>query len=268
MELENSFSVEVPIDRAWEVLTDVPAIAPCLPGAKLTEVDGDDYKGTVKVKVGPIVAEYKGTATFVETDEAARRIVLRAEGRETRGQGNASATITAVLNPDGDTTKVTVHTDMSITGKAAQFGRGVMAEVSAKLMKQFSDNLAETVLGDKAEPGAAAGVGEKAGSAAAAASAAGSSAAGLSAGASSAAGSTPGSPSTAAGSSTGSSSSTQTGWPASGSQPVPPAVSGEPEPIDLLEVAGGATAKRVVPAVVGVVLILLLVRMLIRRRRS
>jgi carbon monoxide dehydrogenase subunit G len=235
MELENSFSVEVPIEQAWEVLTDVPRIAPCLPGAKLTEVDGDDYKGIVKVKVGPIVAQYKGAATFVETDEQAHRIVLRAEGRETRGQGNATATITAVLTPDGDNTQVKVHTDMSITGKAAQFSRGVMAEVSSKLMKQFSDNLAATVLGAGAETAKA-----------------------------SVAASTTGSSATSADPSTG----TRTSGPTGGAEPHVPGTPGEPEPIDLLGVAGGATAKRVVPAVVATVLVLLLVRMLLRRRRS
>lgn len=243
MELENSFSVEVPIERAWKVLTDVPMIAPCLPGAKLTEVDGDEYKGIVKVKVGPIVAQYKGAATFVETDEQARRIVLRAEGRETRGQGNATATITAVLIPEGANTQVTVHTDMSITGKAAQFSRGVMAEVSAKLMKQFADNLAATVLGEKAEVGAGSGAGDIGTSGSA---------------------SPTGSSSSAASSSTG----TRTSGPTGGAEPHVPGTPGEPEPIDLLGVAGGATAKRLIPAAVAAILVVLVVRILLRRRRS
>ena len=107
MELTNDFRVGVPVERAWEVLTDVELIAPCMPGAQLQEVEGDEYRGIVKVKVGPVTAQYKGAARFVEKDEAARRIVLRAEGRETRGQGNAAATITAQLQPDGDGTAVT-----------------------------------------------------------------------------------------------------------------------------------------------------------------
>ena len=148
MELTNEFTVDVPVDRAWEVLTDVPTIAPCLPGAQLQEVEGDEYRGIVKVKVGPITAQYKGAATFVETDQEAGRVVLRAEGRETRGQGNANALITAELQPDGDATRVTVATDLTVTGKVAQFGRGVMAEVSAKLMDQFADNLRATVLAE------------------------------------------------------------------------------------------------------------------------
>ena len=104
MELTNEFRVGVPVERAWEVLTDVERIAPCMPGAQLQEIEGDEYRGVVKVKVGPITAQYKGAARFVERDEAAHRAVLRAEGRETRGQGNANATITAQLDPDGDGT--------------------------------------------------------------------------------------------------------------------------------------------------------------------
>ena len=129
MELSNEFTVDVPVDRAWEVLTDLPAIAPCLPGAQLQEVEGDEYRGVVKVKVGPITAQYKGAATFVETDRPAGRVVLRADGRDTRGQGTATALITAVLHPDGGGTRVSVQTDLTVTGKVAQFGRGVMAEV-------------------------------------------------------------------------------------------------------------------------------------------
>jgi carbon monoxide dehydrogenase subunit G len=139
MELNNEFTVGVPVDEAWKVLTDVERIAPCLPGAELQEVEGDEYRGVVKIKVGPITAQYKGTARFQEKDDANHKAVLRAEGRDTRGQGNASATITATLVPEGaDATKVTVATDLTITGKVAQFGRGVLADVSAKLMDQFA----------------------------------------------------------------------------------------------------------------------------------
>lgn len=152
MELTNEFRVGVPIDQAWAVLTDVERIAPCMPGAQLQEIEGDEYRGLVKVKVGPITAQYKGSATFVERDEPGRA-VLRAEGRETRGQGGASATITAALTPDGDGTKVVVTTDLTVSGKVAQFGRGVLADVSAKLLGQFVDCLESTVLaGDTAAP--------------------------------------------------------------------------------------------------------------------
>jgi uncharacterized protein len=146
MELTNDFRVGVPIEQAWEVLTDVERIAPCMPGAQLQEVEGDEYRGIVKVKVGPITAQYKGTATFAERDDAAHRAVLTAEGRETRGQGNASATVTATLTPDGDGTQVTVVTDLTVTGRVAQFGRGVLADVSAKLLGQFVDCLETSVL--------------------------------------------------------------------------------------------------------------------------
>ncbi|MEW6470742.1 MAG: SRPBCC family protein [Actinomycetota bacterium] len=146
MELTNEFVVGVEIDEAWAVLTDVERIAPCMPGAELQEVAGDDYRGIVKVKVGPIVAQYKGTATFVERDETGHRAVLRAEGRDTRGQGNANATITAILIPEGGGTRVKVMTELTVTGRAAQFGRGVLADVSNKLIDQFVQRLESDVL--------------------------------------------------------------------------------------------------------------------------
>jgi carbon monoxide dehydrogenase subunit G len=148
MELTNEFRVGIPVERAWNVLTDVERIAPCMPGAQLEEIEGDEYRGVVKIKVGPITAQYKGKATFVEKDDAGHRAVLRAEGRETRGQGNAAATITALLVPEGDSTRVTVNTDLTVTGKVAQFGRGVLADVSAKLLNQFVECLETTVLAD------------------------------------------------------------------------------------------------------------------------
>src|SRR3954451_14540629 len=150
MELSHEFRVGVPKHEAWTLLTDVERIAPCMPGAELQEIEGDEYRGVVKVKVGPITAQYKGKATFLELDEQGGRAVLRAEGRDTRGQGNANATITALLIADGDGTKVTVTTDLTVTGRVAQFGRGVLAEVSGKLLEQFTDCLEDKVL---ASPG-------------------------------------------------------------------------------------------------------------------
>lgn len=155
MELTNEFTVDVGIEDAWAILTDVERIAPCMPGAQLQEVEGDEYRGVVRVKVGPITAEYKGKATFVELDPVAHKAVLRAEGRETRGQGNASAIITASLEPAGSATRVQVATDLTISGRVAQFGRGVMADVTAKLLGQFVDSLESTVVaGLHAGPGA------------------------------------------------------------------------------------------------------------------
>ena len=144
MKIEDQFRVDVPIDEAWSVLLDVERIAPCMPGAQLQEVEGDEYRGIVKVKVGPITAQYKGAARIVEADEAARRIVLKGEGRDTRGQGNASATITVLLAPDGAGTQVARRHRPHVTGKVAQFGRGVMADVSAKLLGQFVAYLEST----------------------------------------------------------------------------------------------------------------------------
>ena len=146
MKLENEFRVDVPVADAWRVLLDVERIAPCLPGAQLQEVEGDEYRGIVKVKVGPITAQYKGVARITESDDVNHRAVIRAEGRDTRGQGNASATATAVLQPDGDGTRVSIDSEVTITGKVAQFGRGVIADVSGKLLDQFVACLERDVL--------------------------------------------------------------------------------------------------------------------------
>ncbi|HXY93970.1 MAG TPA: SRPBCC family protein [Acidimicrobiia bacterium] len=227
MKIEDEFRVDVPVEEAWKVLLDVERIAPCMPGAQLQEIEGDEYRGIVKVKVGPITAQYKGAARIVEADEGAHKLVLKAEGRDTRGQGNASATVTATLTPDGSATVVHIDTDLNITGKVAQFGRGVMADVSSKLLGQFADNLERDVLsGDGA-----------------------SAAAGVSAGAAS---STPATESTAA-------------EPASttGARTID---APEAEPVDLLDTAGNAVAKRVIPIVIAIVALLTL-RSLRRRRK-
>lgn len=142
MDLHHEFVVEVPIAEAWATLTDVERIAPCLPGAQLTEVEGDVYRGQVKVKVGPILAQFKGQASFSSLDEAARVAVLKAEGRDTTGKGNAAATITARLTELTPTsTQCVVDTDLAISGKVAQFGRGALADVSDRLLAQFVENL-------------------------------------------------------------------------------------------------------------------------------
>jgi carbon monoxide dehydrogenase subunit G len=145
MQLEHEFTVPVPVDRAWEVLLDVETIAPCMPGASVDTVDGDSFTGNVKVKVGPITVAYAGKASFLEKDATAHRAVVEAKGRETRGSGTAAATVTARMTDEGGSTRVNVLTDLAITGKPAQFGRGVMNDVGNKLIGQFADCLATTI---------------------------------------------------------------------------------------------------------------------------
>ena len=156
MELEHSFTVPVPVDRAWDVLLDVERVAPCMPGATLDSVDGDDITGKIKVKVGPISMTYAGKASFTERNREAGVVTLEASGKETRGAGTASASVRSELTGDGDQTHVTVLTNLNVTGKPAQFGRGVMNEVSGKLIGIFADNLAKMIAaGDSGAPAAA-----------------------------------------------------------------------------------------------------------------
>jgi len=146
MDLNHNFTVEVPVEDAWRILTNVERIAPCLPGAQLQEIEGDVYRGAVKVKVGPIQAQFKGQASFVEFDEVAHKVVLKGEGRDIGGKGNASALITAELTAlSATSTSVTVNTDLSVTGRVAQFGRGARADISDKLLAQFVVNLNEMI---------------------------------------------------------------------------------------------------------------------------
>ena len=288
MDLTNEFRVGVPVERAWEVLTDVERIAPCMPGAQLQEIEGDEYRGIVKVKVGPITAQYKGAARFVEQDEAGHRAVLRAEGRETRGQGNANATITAQLEPDGDGTKISVMTDLTITGRVAQFGRGVLADVSAKLLGQFADCLQTQLLAGE-ESGATAGGdgGDATGGAGggSSASAPSASAAGgprdiASEGAAATLQDVPqgatwpgqaapsGPTAKTAEAATASSGDADRARANGTSGPSIRVVdSAEPEPVDLLEAAGAPVAKRVAPAVIALTILWLLSIFLRRRRR-
>jgi uncharacterized protein len=157
MDLNHAFTVEVPVEDAWRILTNVERIAPCLPGAQLQEIEGDVYRGAVKVKVGPIQAQFKGQASFVEFDEIAHKVVLKGEGRDIGGKGNASALITAELTALTETsTSVTVNTDLSVTGKVAQFGRGAMADISDKLLAQFVVNLNEMIAASDTTPAEAA----------------------------------------------------------------------------------------------------------------
>jgi carbon monoxide dehydrogenase subunit G len=163
MEMEHSFTVPLPEERAWEVLLDVERVAPCMPGASLDSVDGDEIKGRIKVKVGPIAMTYAGTARFTEKDPGAHVIKLEASGKETRGAGTASATVRSVLDGKNGETQVTVHTTLNVTGRPAQFGRGVMAEVGGKLIGIFASNLADMLTADQQRPSEADDGGEDAG---------------------------------------------------------------------------------------------------------
>jgi uncharacterized protein len=147
MKLENQLTVPASVDEAWNVLLDVERVAPCLPGASIDGSDGDSYQGTMKVKIGPISSTYKGTIEITEADESAHRAVMRAKARDDKGRGGAEATITSTMDETDEGTRVTVETDLRVTGPPAQFGRGVMQEVSAKMMDRFADCLAEQMGG-------------------------------------------------------------------------------------------------------------------------
>src|SRR5699024_8733688 len=169
MELTHRFTVPASIDETWKLLNDLHEVGECFPGADVDSVDGDDFSGTVKVKLGPISMQYKGSGTFTERDEHAYRAVIDAKGKDRRGNGTASASVTAQLSADGDGTAIAVDTDLTVTGKPAQFGRGVIQDVSDKLLDQFV-----TCLSDKLSPAQAPEpVGEHVASGPAAGSAAG-----------------------------------------------------------------------------------------------
>jgi carbon monoxide dehydrogenase subunit G len=148
VKMENEFTVEAPVEQAWETLLDLERITPCLPGAALEEESGDEYKGTMTIRLGPVTQKYNGTVSFEETDEESRRAVLKADGKDARGQGTASATITSTLSEEDGGTKVRVETDMHLTGRAAQFGRGVQQEVATKLINQFAECLEKEIMGE------------------------------------------------------------------------------------------------------------------------
>jgi uncharacterized protein len=158
IELDNSFTVPVPPEQAWDVLLDVERIAPCMPGASVTSVEGDEIEGQVKVKLGPLSLTYKGTAKFTDKDQASHTISIEATGKETRGSGTASATVQANLTPgeSAGQTLVSIHTSLNVTGKPAQFGRSLLPEVSGKLIQQFATNLEAMINADTAAEGTAA----------------------------------------------------------------------------------------------------------------
>ena len=157
MDLEHSFTIPVPPEQAWQILLDVEQVAPCMPGATVDKVDGDVISGKVKVKVGPVSLTYAGSARFTQKDETTRTVVLDASGKETRGSGTAAATVTSSLQDEGGQTRVVVHTSMTVTGRPAQFGRGVIAEVGGRIIEKFATNLAGQLAGGQPASGQPAG---------------------------------------------------------------------------------------------------------------
>jgi len=291
VQLENSFTVPVPIDEAWRVLLDIERIAPCMPGAALDSVTGDDFTGRVKVKLGPINLTYQGKASFIEKDEAAHKAVIDARGKDQRGNGTAAAVVTATLKPEGEATRVDVLTDLNITGRPAQFGRGVMTDVGNKLLGQFADKLAAQL-----------GAGETAPEPSAAGTAAATAGGAVEEVAASAEQAAPAGPAKKAAAATKKAAASTTDRvtanstvpaksdtpekekeaPAAAETPAaaapsapataPAAANGprpvsEPEPIDLLEVAGGAAMARYAKPAAGLGLLLLLIFLIARRRR-
>jgi carbon monoxide dehydrogenase subunit G len=256
MELDNSFTVPVPPDQAWDVLLDVKRIAPCMPGATVDEVEGDVVSGRIKVKVGPVSLTYRGTAKFTERDPDAHMVVVEASGKETRGAGTAAATVRASLAPDdsGDGTQVTMHTTMNVTGRPAQFGRGVMVEVGGKLVDQFAANLAQLIAGDS-------GTEDSAGHGSDGEAATGGSVDGASAPTATADG--------PSGNGSGAAASPAAGTAAATAVPVVSTTDPQQEDsLNLLKVVGPSILKRLVPVLVGVVGLALLSRLFWRRRRG
>ena len=232
MQLEHKFEVPVPIEKAWEVLLDVERLAPCMPGAVVDEIRGDEFDGRVKVKVGPITQTYSGTARFIEKDEAGRRITIKADGREAKGSGTAAATILATLKEAGENaTEVSVTTDLAITGRAAQMGRGVMIDVSNKLLNLFVERLGEQITGP---PPAAEAEAEEAGSAS--------------------------SPNGTAGAGE---TTTASGSTATAATPQPKA---EPEAVDLFEASAGPVLKRLAPVLAALAVLAVLLKL--RRKKK
>jgi uncharacterized protein len=214
MKIASQFTVSAPIEQAWDVLCDLEQVIPLMPGAQLTGHEGDDYLGKVKVKVGPVTSEFSGKVRFIEQDRGQHRAVIDAKGKESRGTGNAAATVTAELHEDGDRTSVTVDTDLKIVGKLAQFGSGMLQQVSEKLLGQFVESLEAELAANSVE--------------------------------------TAPSPEGAEGAATGATGAASPG--------------AEPEPIDLLALAGGDQLKKYGAVAVAVLALLALIWVLRRRR--
>jgi uncharacterized protein len=262
MQLENSFTIDAPIEKAWKALNTPETVAPCFPGATLTEYEGDTFSGTVKVKLGPISLTYKGKGVYKERDDAAHRVVIEATGRDSRGNGTAEATVTGTMTADGpDKTAVTMATDMKITGRPAQFGRGVISDVADKIIGQFATCVASK-LGD--EPAQAETTGGTAGAGGTAASAGAASSSGSGAtGTSAVAAPAPPTTTSSNGATAARPAVAETKPATSSSAPM----KSEIDAIDLLDTAGAPVLKRLGP-VIGGGLLLVLVILLVRRLRS
>jgi carbon monoxide dehydrogenase subunit G len=262
MELDNSFTVPATPDRAWDVLLDVERIAPCMPGATVEEFDGEVVTGRIKVKVGPVALTYRGTAKFLERDPETRVVVLEASGKETRGAGTASATVRASLEPaaTGEGTQVVMHTTMNVTGRPAQFGRGVIAEVGGKLIEKFAANLAQ-LISDSNAPSAEATAAETS-SADVADSAAEASSADVADSAAEASSADVASQAEVASPAADTSAATDV----SAAAATPPAAKGD-DSLNLVRLVGPAVLKRVVPVAAAVVIVVLLGRQFRHRLR-
>jgi carbon monoxide dehydrogenase subunit G len=236
--MQHHFTVPVPVGVAWSALLDLERVAPCMPGATLTKAEGNDFAGSVKVRLGPISLLYKGTGKFTEVSEQARRVVIDASGKDSRGNGTASATVTAVLSEQGDTTAVQVDTDLKVTGRPAQLGRGMISEVGGKLIGQFAECLSERLAGPpEAEEQPA----------------------------------TPETAATVAESGNGESPSAATAklpsWQVDGSAAPQAAPKASEDAIDLLGTASIPVLKRAAPIAGAVALLLIVLRLVLKRRK-
>ena len=244
MKLEHEFTVAAPIDTVWHALLDPERVAPCFPGATVTSASGEEFAGTVKVRLGPISLQYRGKGRFTDTDEAAHRTVIEASGTAAGGQGTAAAKVEASLAENGEGTTVSVITDLTVTGKPAQFGRGLIEDVGKKIIGQFADCLSKS-LAPASEPAPAAPPPATAAA--------------------------PSTPAVSTPPAATSPASTPPGaTPPASRQPAPPRLMPPPVPdeIDLLDVAGGAVAKRAIPAVAALFILTLVLRWLRRRRKA
>jgi carbon monoxide dehydrogenase subunit G len=242
MELDHEFTVPVPVDHAWAVLLDVERVAPCMPGATLDSIDGDEFTGRLKVKLGAMTITYKGAARIASKDEASHTVTMEGSGKESRGAGTASATVQAQLHGEGDTTRVTVHTKLNVTGRPAQFGRNILSEVGGKLIGRFADGLHEEIQRtDEAGPDKAPAAGPE----------------------QSAPRQTQASPASDA------ATDAAAARPASAPQTSPvsePQERRSSDAIDLIEVAGPAVAKRAAPVAAGFIAVFTIWRVFRRRR--